>query len=57
MAIIFNEERELVDGSTVEAGKEYTFPPEEEAAFVGNGVATLVPVKPTAKAKEVVDNG
>lgn len=56
MAIIFIEERELLDGSKVEAGKEQTFSPEEEAAFVANGVAVPAPAK-TAKAREVTDNG
>lgn len=58
MAIRFKEQRRLLDNSIVEPDKDYTFSPEEEQAFVDNGVADFAPVKaPTKAAKEVTDNG
>lgn len=59
MAIIFREDRELVDGGRVEAGKIYdTFSPEDEAAFVANGVADLVAPEAAKKRQAAeVSNG
>lgn len=40
---MFKEDRQLLDGGKVEAGKTYTFSPEEEQAFVDNEVAEYAP--------------
>jgi hypothetical protein len=45
-------DRDLLDRGVVRAGEERSFSPEEEAAFVANGVADPVVVKPK---KEVID--
>lgn len=52
--IRFLEARELIRGGIVQAGEERSFSPEEEAAFVANGVAE--PVNTAAKKKEVTGN-
>lgn len=40
--IVFKEDRELLNGRKVRAGEEADFGPEENAAFVQNGVADWV---------------
>jgi hypothetical protein len=59
MTIRFKEQRRLLDNSLVEPDRDYTFTPEEEQAFVDNGVADFVTTtKPAPKgAKEATDNG
>lgn len=52
--IRFLEDRVLLSGGTVKAGEERSFSPEDEAAFVANGVAEPVAAKVK---KEVTDNG
>lgn len=46
--IKFTEDRILIDGSTVSAGEERSFSPEDEAAFIANGVAIDATAKPAA---------
>ena len=47
--IRFLETRELIGGEIVTAGEERSFSPEEEAAFIGNGVAVDATAKTTNK--------
>lgn len=55
MAIEFLEDRQLLSGELVKKGDIRTFEPDEEAAFIDNGVAKKVTTK--AAAKEVSANG
>jgi hypothetical protein len=45
MKIRFKEDRKLVTGGTVEAGKVYSFEEKEAKAFIANGVAEKVKEK------------
>jgi len=51
--IKFKEERQIIGGAIVKAGETRTFSPEEEAAFIANGVAEAV----VEKKAEVKSNG
>ena len=58
MGIIFREDRQLPGGGEVKAGKLYdTFSPEDEQAFVDNGVAEFAPAAETGKKQPVPKGG
>ena len=54
--IIFKEDRDLISGGRVEGGKVYSYSPEEEQAFVDNGVADFAP-EDSGKKKTVSTEG
>lgn len=57
MGVIFKEDRDLVSGGRVEAGKVYSYSPEEEQAFVDNGVADFAPEDTAGKKKPAITEG